>query len=268
MPESTITDTTKPNAGRIYDYLLGGHHNFEVDRKAAEQLLKLAPFAAKAARLQRWCLQDVAVELTEKRGFDIIVDFASGLPTQDHIHTVVPEGTTVIYSDRDPITVEYAREILGDTPNFHYFQADARRPEELLNRREVQDILKGRRDVALIHWGVACWMTEEEISHVARYLYDWADDKKNCWVFQAQGSTMNLDTPEGAQVMKIYNQMGTPVYARSLERFKQLLLPWHADERGFISPLEWHGFDEKAMTPEDLRSFGLGASGHGAYLVK
>ncbi len=29
---SSIADTSAPNAGRIYDFLLGGHHNFEVDR--------------------------------------------------------------------------------------------------------------------------------------------------------------------------------------------------------------------------------------------
>ncbi len=36
-------DTSKPNAGRIYDYLLGGHHNFEADRAAAKRLSQLAP---------------------------------------------------------------------------------------------------------------------------------------------------------------------------------------------------------------------------------
>ncbi len=268
MPESTIADTTKPNAGRIYDYLLGGHHNFEVDRQAAEQLLKLVPFLPKSARLQRWCLQDLAVELTEKRGFDIIIDFASGLPTQDHIHTMVPEGTTVIYSDRDPITVEYAREILAGIPNVHYFQADLRRPEDLLNRPEVQEVLKGRRDVALVLWGVAAFMTDEEISHVARYLYDWADDKKNCWAFQAQLSTIDVNNPEVIKSLKIYEQTGEPAHIRSLEKYKQLIHPWHADGKGFLTGLEWHGLNESEMSPEDRKAFGVGGGGHGAYLVK
>src|SRR4029453_14753104 len=155
MSTESIIDTSRPSAGRIYDYILGGHHNFEVDRQAAEQVIKLIPFLPKAMRLQRWCLQDLALELTEKRGFDIVIDFASGLPTNDHIHHVVPRGTTVIYSDYDPVVVEYGREILSDTANTYYFQADARRPEELLNRPEVQGILDGRRDIALIHWGIS-----------------------------------------------------------------------------------------------------------------
>jgi hypothetical protein len=42
----------------MYDYFLGGSHNFDVDRQAAEQVIKLMPFVTKFARLQRWTLQD------------------------------------------------------------------------------------------------------------------------------------------------------------------------------------------------------------------
>ena len=96
MPKESIIDDSKPNAGRMYDYYLGGNHNFEVDRQAAEQVIKLLPFAPKGARPQRWALQDIATELTVRRGHDLIVDLASGLPTNDHIHQVAPQGTTIV----------------------------------------------------------------------------------------------------------------------------------------------------------------------------
>ncbi len=41
MSEKTIVDASLPNAGRIYDYLLGGHHNFEIDRRAGDQLIQV-----------------------------------------------------------------------------------------------------------------------------------------------------------------------------------------------------------------------------------
>ena len=44
---SKITDASKPNAGRVYDYLLGGNNNFEIDRKAGDQLIAIAPFFKK-----------------------------------------------------------------------------------------------------------------------------------------------------------------------------------------------------------------------------
>jgi len=267
MARESIVDSSRPNAGRIYDYLLGGHHNFEVDRMAAEQLVQVAPFMPKALRLQRWCLQDIAGELTERRGHDTIVDFASGLPTNDHIHHVVPAGTTVIYSDYDPVVVEYAREILAGTPNVHYFLADARQPEELLNRAEVQEILKGKRDVALVSWGIAAFLSDEELAHMARVFYDWAGPAA-VWVFNAQGADMNPEDPAVIRGMQIYKGMGQPLHYRTIEGYLALLAPWRVDAGGVVSLLQWHGMTEREMTEEDRRAFGAAGGAYGTYLVK
>ena len=267
--KDSITNASVPNAGRIYDYMLGGHHNFEIDRKAAEQLLKIVPFLSKAMRMQRWCLQDLARELTVQRKFETIIDFGSGLPTQDHIHAIAPAGTTVIYCDYDPVVVEYAREILGDTPNVHFFQADARQPEELLNRPKVQDILGDNRDVAFVYWGVALFMTDDEVAHAARILYDWSGNK-SCWAFNAQGADANVDSedPEAARGLDIYKQSGTPGYIRSLEKYSQLIQPWKPDQQVFVSLLDWHKIDQSEMTDEDRRIYGNTGGGYGAYLIK
>ncbi|HUX75978.1 MAG TPA: SAM-dependent methyltransferase [Anaerolineae bacterium] len=264
MPRKSMTDASVPNAGRIYDYLLGGHHNFEVDRMAGDQVAALIPFISKAMRLSRWCLQDVARTLTTERGFDTIVDFASGLPTMDHFHTAAAPGTTVIYSDSDPVTVEYGREILGDTPNAHYFEADCRRPEELLSRPEVREILGDNRHVAFVYWGVTMYLTDEEITHVARSLYDWSDEA-SCWVVYLM--TGKADHPNSQRVLEIYRQMGEHLFAHPVEVFEELVEPWHADELGYRTVAEWHGI-ELTMTEEDLQSFDPGGSGYGIYLVK
>jgi hypothetical protein len=265
--KESIVDASVPNAGRMYDYMLGGHHNFEVDRQAAEQVIELLPFAPKASRLQRWCLQDVARELTEVRGYDTIIDFASGLPTVDHLHTAVKPGTTVIYSDYDPVVVEYAREILGDTPNVYFFEADARRPEALLEHPEVLDILGDKRDVVLAYWGISSFLTGEEVAHAAHVLYEWSGDDA-CWAFNAQGAGVDPDDPGIRRVTEIYKQLGTPLHPRSPEAYEELLQPWRPDESGFISLLAWHGFDESIMTKEDRDAFGPGGLGYGMYLIK
>jgi hypothetical protein len=44
-------DTTVPSMARAYDYLLGGAHNFAVDRMVADHAEKMMPGAAKIARL-------------------------------------------------------------------------------------------------------------------------------------------------------------------------------------------------------------------------
>ncbi len=267
MSKESIVDASVPSAGRVYDYLLGGHHNFEVDRRAAEYIANLAPFVTKFVRLQRWCLQDVAHELTTVRGYDVIIDFASGLPTQDNLHVVVPDGTTVIYSDYDPVVVQYAREILGDTPNVHFFEADARRPEELLNRPEVQEILKGRCNVAIVYWGVALFLTDDDIRHAASYLHEWVGDQ-GCWAFNLQGAGLNRDNPAGIKILDTYAKMGTPAHVRTREEFVELLKPWRVDAKGLLALLEWHGLDQSEMSDMDLDMFGSAGAGYGAYLVK
>ena len=268
MPKESIVDASIPSAGRIYDYLLGGHHNFQVDRMAAEQLVALAPFFRKTMRLQRWCLQDIAHELTVGRGYDVIIDFASGLPTQDHIHAVVPQGTTVIYSDYDPVVVEYAREILGDTPNVYFFEADARRPEELLYRPEVVRLLNGRRDVALVYWGIPIFLADQDLAHAARTLYEWADDEDGCLVFNAQGADGNKNEPGIVEMLKMYQSMGSPLHIRSLTEYVKLIAPWLPDENGFVSLLQWHGLDNSELNQVDTSQFGPTGAGYGAYLQK
>lgn len=267
MSQDNIVDASKPSAGRMYDYFLGGNHNFEVDRQAGDQVLKIMPFVAKTARLQRWTLQDIAVELGERRGYDVIIDFASGLPTMDHIHYKVPKGTIMIYSDYDPVVVEYARDILKETPNVYFFQADASKPEELLNRPEVEKILAGRRKVGFVYWGISSFLPDKDISHAVRYLYDWAAPG-SCFAFNPQGAGANPEDPALQQVLQLYKQMGQNFFIRSLKEYQELLKPWQFDARGFIPLLEWHGFDESEMGEEGIQVFGPMGGFYGAYLTK
>ena len=265
--KDSIVDATTPSAGRIYDYILGGHHNFEVDRQAAQFILQNLPFVTKMMRLQRWCLQDIARELTENRGYDVVIDFASGLPTQDHIHLVVPEGTTVIYSDYDPVVVEYAREILGNTPNVYFYEADAKNPLELLQRPEVEAILGGRRDVAIVYWGVGAFLPDGALHAVAQSLHEWSGPN-SCWAFNAQAADANMDHPMVPAILGMYQQMGAPLNLRTKQAYIDLVQPWIPDGVGLISLLEWHGFDSSELTPEDIEAFGATGAGYGGYLIK
>ncbi len=92
MPKESIVDASVPSAGRIYDYLLGGHHNFEVDRMAAEQVVALLRFFAKLCVCSDGVFRILRMNSPWCRGYDVIIDFASGLPTQDHLAHRRPSG--------------------------------------------------------------------------------------------------------------------------------------------------------------------------------
>jgi hypothetical protein len=83
-----IEDDTRPNAGRVYDYFLGGNHNFDVDREVAAKLLQVYPILPKKLKMP-------------DEGFTGFINFASGLPVQNHIHQIALSGTKVIYSEKD-----------------------------------------------------------------------------------------------------------------------------------------------------------------------
>lgn len=273
MPESTTKydlgtlDLNKPNAARMYDYYLGGSHNFEADRKAADQVLQLTPWLPKTARLQRAALQDIAHDLSTVRGYDVIIDFASGLPTQDHIHTVAKPGTTVIYSDNDPIVVEFARGIIKDSPNTYIIQGDAREPKVLLENPRVQELLHGKRDVAFILWGLALFLEDDALHHIMTELYDWAGPRSTI-AFNAQGANTSKDDPAVVRSAAIYEKMGVKLSFRTLEHYRELIQPWHPDAGGFISMTQWHGLDTSMLSPEELKIVSTTGGGYGAYLIK
>ena len=84
-------EPSTPHAGRMYDYVIGDTHNFEVDRIAADQFVKLVPSVPLAAQQNRDFLK-VAAERWRRDGIDYVPDLGSGLPTRGHLNEYMPEA--------------------------------------------------------------------------------------------------------------------------------------------------------------------------------
>ena len=117
-------DPLKPHLGRIYDFMLGGHHNHEVDRQAAAAILQSVPSYPKWARLNRWFLQLVATEW-EAAGRTQVLDLSSGLTTGGHFQRASAAAKILFSPDVDLLTVSYGNELLKDRPTMKYVQIDA-----------------------------------------------------------------------------------------------------------------------------------------------
>jgi hypothetical protein len=250
---SSIADASKPNAGRVYDYLLGGNHNFEIDRQAAQQVLSVAPFMREMVKLIRWFLGEAVRRLLDQ-GFTHFLDFASGLPTVDHIHQIAPEGTKVIYSDLDPVTVAYARQIIGENPNIRYVHSNAGKGELLLNSAEVKELFGKVRKAAIGFNGIAWFLTDEQVSHTMKKLYEWADKGSKIFICEGDAETVG---PELQVFDEIYRNMGQPVYHRSKERLAELVKPWVLDKPGFMLLEDWIELD-KRVADEEISTWGGG----------
>ena len=111
-PERTVgkVDVDRPSSARIYDYFLGGAHNFEVDRQAANQLAKVHPAIGLGMRANRSYLRR-AVNFLAQSGVVQFLDLGSGIPTVGNVHEIAqranPEAR-VAYVDIEPIAVTTA----------------------------------------------------------------------------------------------------------------------------------------------------------------
>lgn len=105
----------EPSSGRVYDYLLGGVHNYAIDRAFAEERMKIMPNMRDFARLNRAFLGR-AVRFAVEQGIRQFVDIGSGLPTQGNVHEVAdeiaPGECRVVYVDNEPIARAHAEILL------------------------------------------------------------------------------------------------------------------------------------------------------------
>lgn len=251
-------DTTKPHIGRIYDYVLGGHHNYEIDRQHAEQILKFLPAYPVWARLNRWFLQLVASRWAEQ-GITRVLDIASGLPTQGHLNEYLPDAR-ILFSDNDPLSVTYGQEILKDKPNMSYMLVDVREPGPLLDA--ATQFFGDDRRVAVGLIGISYLLRDEQLSALAQRLYDWC----------APGSVMALsfampyESDELAlsqSAVDVFKKIGIELHFRSPKQLSEAITPWRITESDTLERLldVRHMVSDRERTMEDFVTGAIAMSG-------
>jgi len=162
-------DLTRPSAARVYDFYLGGFHNFAVDREMGRQALALWPELPQIMRANRAFLRR-AVRYTAAAGIRQFLDVGSGIPTAGNVHTVaqraVPDAR-VVYVDNDPVAVAHSRAILGDDPRTAVIQADLRRPGEMLRHPDLVGLLDLTEPVGVLMVAVLHFVADEDDPYVA-----------------------------------------------------------------------------------------------------
>jgi SAM-dependent methyltransferase len=258
VAQMTDIDASKPNAARVYDYLLGGSHNFEADRIAAERLLTIMPSARNGARLNRWFMFEAIQRLSESH-FSAYLDLASGLPTEDYIHNLVPDAR-VLYNDIDPVTVAYAKGMIGDNPRVLYLQSNILDLDTILEAAEKH--FQGDRKIGISLVGVAYFFDDDQLRSILQRLYDWC----------APGSRMAIswlefpaeDNERFLGVLENYRRMGTILSGRTPEHMQRLLGAWQIVDPGIRQLTEWNQVGEWRDAEDD----GLGGNMHGCIVQK
>nr|MDT0663951.1 SAM-dependent methyltransferase [Micromonospora sp. DSM 115978] len=161
----TPIDTTKPSIARVYDAVLGGKDNFDVDRAIADQALKIIPEIGDVGRYNRAILSRAVTHLTRDVGIRQFVDLGSGLPTVDNTHRVAQRAAPdarVVYVDNDPIVLAHGRALLVENDKTAVVTADLRQPADVLARPEIQALIDFDEPVGLMLVGVIHHLGDDE----------------------------------------------------------------------------------------------------------
>jgi hypothetical protein len=170
------TDVTKASTARIYDYWLGGDHNFQADRDAARTAIALDPNIRAIARANRAFLGRAVRFLAGPAGIRQFLDIGSGIPTAQNVHKVAQDtgpGSRVIYVDNDDVAVAHSRLLLEDNPDAAIILADLREPAKILSAPEAQLLLDFARPVAVILSSVLHFIPDDaQARHIMATLRD------------------------------------------------------------------------------------------------
>jgi S-adenosyl methyltransferase len=146
-------DIERPSAARIYDYWLGGSHNFLADQDVARAMIAVDPNIRAIMRANRAFLGRAVRYLAREAGISQFLDIGSGIPTEQNVHEVAQEaapGSRIVYVDNDEVAVAHSRLMLEGNPDATVIQADLREPDKILADPETQLLIDFTRPVALL----------------------------------------------------------------------------------------------------------------------
>jgi SAM-dependent methyltransferase len=145
-------DMDAPSPARVYDALLGGLHNFEVDRAAAAHGTALMPDLPIGAAANRQFLRR-AVTYLAQAGITQFIDIGAGIPTVGNTHEIAQTcdpGNRVVYVDIDAVAVAHATAILAGNANAVAVRGDLRTPGALLASVDRTGLIDLARPVGLL----------------------------------------------------------------------------------------------------------------------
>jgi hypothetical protein len=145
-------DTARANVARVYDYWLGGSHNFRPDQDLARSIVAVEPNIPAMARANRAFLGR-AVRFLAAAGIRQFLDIGSGIPTEGNVHEIAQRadpGARVVYDDIDPVAVAHSKAILAGNPGAAVIQADLRDPGKILADHTVRHLIDVTQPAGLL----------------------------------------------------------------------------------------------------------------------
>lgn len=232
-------DLDRPSAARIYDYLLGGGHNFAHDRELAERFLKAQPYAREIARLNRAFLRRVVLYMIEQ-GVRQLLDLGSGIPTVGNVHEIAQKAepeTRVVYVDYEDVAVAHSALMLEDNERATIVQADLTDPGAVLEHPDTRSMLDFDQPIGLLMVGVFHFVPPQRDPRGIVAAYRDAVAPGSYLGFSQ--FTADMMPEEMARIVEVMSHSRDPMYPRSKAEILELFDGFELVPPGIVATSEW-----------------------------
>ncbi|WP_413115914.1 SAM-dependent methyltransferase [Streptomyces sp. CY1] len=246
--------TNVPHPARMYDYFLGGKGHYEVDRTAAEEVVRRVPEAIDCARANRAWMRRVVRHLTEK-GVRQFLDLGTGLPTEPNLHQIaqsVIDDAHVLYVDNDPIVLTHAQALLvsNKSGRVEYAHGDLRDPQAVIETARSRDIFDWGQPIALVLSAITHFLADEDdAAGILATLRDALPPASYLALSHATGEFQHDRAAHGAAVYDEY-QAAVGVTMRSHKQIEALFAGFTLIDPGVVQIPLWNPNEE--VTAEEL----------------
>jgi hypothetical protein len=247
----TEVDTEAPNAARVYDYLLGGAHNFEADRKFGDQVAGIVP-AREFARHNRGFLRRVVNYLAREAGIRQFLDLGSGVPTVGNVHEIAQRAAPdcrVMYVDNEPVAVAHSEMILRDNELATVIHADLQHPATVLSHPRTQHLFDFTQPIAVLMCAVLHFIPDEAdpLGIIAAYRQALCPGSH----LAISHATDDVYRTEITQAADLYKDTKTPGTLRTRDQITRLFSGFTLLDPGVVFTSQWH--PEPGVTTTDPR---------------
>ena len=232
-------DLDRPSAARVYDFYLGGFHNFAADREMGRQAVQMWPELPEIMRSNRGFLRR-AVEFLVDAGVRQFLDLGSGIPTVGNVHEVAQRrapDAKVVYVDNDPVAVEHSQAILAGDDRTEVVQADLRDPDAVLADPTVRGLLDLTRPTAVLMVAVLHFVPDQD--DPARLVARFRETVSSGSYLALSHATAGERADRAAEHRGLYQRTATPMTMRTREQVERLFDGWELVEPGLVYLPQW-----------------------------
>lgn len=226
-----------PSPARMYNYFLGGKDHYEVDRKAAEQVIAAIPEVVVFARENRAFLRRAVRFLVHECGIRQIIDIGTGLPTEGNVHEVAHEydpDVRVVYVDHDPVVLAHGGNMLNGVPGTAIIGRDLLEPAAILADEDLLKLIDFNEPVAVLLVAVVHFIDDD--AHPAGLIDQLVRPLAPGSYVALSHATSDSRPQQAAAVERIYRGTTTNIHARSRDQVLALL----GDDLELVEPgLVW-----------------------------